>query len=107
MEYIYVVTKFGCNSSGHSMWTPISKVFSSYEAAYKQFIAVAPPLDDHDNNRATREAITRADYDEKVSKNEPYIVIEERVHTPGYLDGDGTCSKRPYGAVIVATKVHS
>lgn len=104
-EYIYVVTEFGCNSSGHCMWTPRSRVFTIYEDAYKNFLAVSPTLDDHNNNRATLEAITRADYDEKVSKKEVYIVIETRVHTPGYLDGDGTCAKRPYGAVISATRI--
>ena len=102
-EYIYVVTEFGCNSSGHCMWTPRSRVFTIYEDAYKYFLDVAPSLDD-DDNRATQKTITRTYYDEKVSKKEVYIVIEERVHTPGYLDGDGTCAKRPRGAVIAATR---
>ena len=75
-----------------------------FEDAYKYFLDVAPSLDDHEN-RATRKTITRTDYDEKVSKKEVYIVIEERVHTPGYLDGDGTCAKRPRGAVIAATRI--
>jgi hypothetical protein len=102
--YNYVVTEFGCNSSGHCMWTPRSRVFTIYEDAYKNFLAVSPSLDD-DENRATRQAISTTDCDARIANKEDYIVIETRVHTPGYLDGDGTCAKRPRGAVIAAIRI--
>ena len=102
-EYIYLVTLFGCNSSAHDMLTPRSKVFVSYDAAYKHFLQVAP-LDDPDN-RISKHTITTQEYDANVAKNEHHIIIERISHDDGYLDGDGTCAKRPYGVVFAATRM--
>jgi hypothetical protein len=86
---VYVVTYFGCNSSGNHMWIPESRVFFKKEDAYAYYHSVAPRLDDEDN-RAER----------IVYKNGEAI---KQIH--GYLDGDGTCAKRPVGAVIRFLKI--
>lgn len=88
-EGVYVVVYFGCNSSGNDMWIPESRVFSKKEDAYAYYQSIAPRLDDADN-RAER----------IVYENGESI---KQVH--GYLDGDGTCAKRPVGAVIRFVKI--
>ena len=108
-EYVYVVTEYGSNSTPGDLWTPISKVFVSRDAAYKHFQKVSPPaykyfqkvsppmdFEDDDDFPVTRYAITSEEYDAKVAKKEERIVIE--VNFNGGL-------KRPDGAVIVATKM--
>jgi hypothetical protein len=99
-EYVYVVTEYGSNSTPGDLWTPISKVFVSRDAAYKHFQKVSPPMDfeDDDDFPVTRYAITSEEYDAKVAKKEERIVIE--VNFNGGL-------KRPDGAVIAATKMVS
>ena len=103
-EYIYVVTEYGCNSGAHCMWPPRSKVFTSYNVAYEFFSKVAPRMNDPDN-RAKRSGLSSEEYRAYCEAQKEYIIIEERVQTPGYLDGDGTCAKRPQGAVFAATKL--
>jgi hypothetical protein len=97
-EYIYVVTRYGSNSTPGDLWTPISKVFVSRDAAYKHFQKVSPPmgLEDDDDFPVTRYAITSEEYDAKVAKKEDHIVIE--INFNGGM-------KRPDGAVIVATRL--
>ena len=99
-EYVYVVTRYGSNSTPGDLWTPISSVFLSRELAYKHFQKVSPPMDfeDDDDFPITKYAISSEDYDAKVAKKEDHILIEVKFN--GGL-------KRPDGAVIVATKVVS
>jgi hypothetical protein len=102
--YLYIVTQYGCNSGAHDMWTPQTQVFASYNVAYDYFLKVAPELEDP-WNRVEKSALTIEEYQSYCEAHTAYIIIETRVHTPGYLDGDATCSKRPYGAVFAATTV--
>ena len=97
-EYVYVVTRYGSNSTPGDLWTPISSVFLSRELAYKHFQKVSPPMDfeDDDDFPVTRYAITSEEFDAKVAKKEDHILIEVKFN--GGL-------KRPDGAVIVATKL--
>ena len=99
-EYVYVVTEYGSNSTPGDLWTPISRVFTSRELAYKHFQKVSPPMDFdvEDDFRIIRYAITSEEFDAKVAKKEDHILIE--VNFNGLM-------KRPDGAVIVATKVVS
>ena len=101
MSYIYIVTRYGCNSGG-TMWTPQSKTFTEHDAAYAHFLTVSPPLNDPDNRA---EKYTNEEYAEQRKVNQEYIVIETREQVAGYLDGDATCAKRPYGAVFAAIKL--
>ena len=96
-EYIYVVTEYGSNSTPGDLWTPISRVFTSRDAAYKHFQKVSPQMQEEDF-RVTRYAITSEEFDAKVAKKEDHIVIE--VNFNGLM-------KRPDGAVIAATKMVS
>lgn len=98
---LYVVSEYGCNSDAHTVWPPKSRVFSTYDAAYAYFLKIAPRLDDPDN-RAKQHINT---FSREELGNKDYVHIEHRVQLPGYLDGDGTCSKRPCGAVIGVTKL--
>jgi hypothetical protein len=99
--YVYIVTLYGCNSGGHDMWTPQSKVFTSYNVAYDYFLKAAPALDDP-YNKAEKLALTSEDARAYCEAGKEYIIIETRVQKYGYLDGDGTCAKRPSGAVFAA-----
>ena len=101
-DYIYVVTKFGYNSTGsygagmhRDMWTPESKLFLSRDDAYKHFYKVAPP-DGLGRLHVTRYAITIEECDDAIAKGDDNIIIEEIVQS---------FAESPYGAVIVATKV--
>ena len=96
-EVLYIVTQYGCNSTPSEMWPPETDVFTDYEKAYKRFLGVSPDLDDEDN-RAERTVHTIDIGNEKIV--EGYTLIESRVQVPGYYDGDGSCAKRPEGAVI-------
>jgi hypothetical protein len=97
-EYVYVVTEYGSNSTPGDLWTPISRVFTSRELAYKHFQKVSPPMDVEDDFRVIRHAITSEEFDAKVAKKDVHIQIE--VNFNGLM-------KRPDGAVIVATRVVS
>jgi hypothetical protein len=79
------------------MWPPVSKTFTSYNAAYEYFLKVSPALEDPDNKAE------RFEYQQEIDKE--FVLIESRVQTPGYLEGDGTCSKRPQGALFAATRL--
>ena len=96
-EVLYIVTQYGCNSTPSEMRPPETDVFTDYEKAYKRFLGVSPDLDDEDN-RAERTVHTIDIGKEKIV--EGYTLIESRVQVPGYYDGDGSCAKRPEGAVI-------
>lgn len=98
---VYVVSEYGCNSGAHDVWPPKTKVFTNYDTAYAYFLQIAPRLDDPDNKA-----------EQKVNKfsreeHKDYVRIEHRVQLQGYLDGDGTCAKRPYGAVIGVALVNN
>ena len=103
-EYLYMVTRYGCNSGAHCMWRPVSKTFKEYSVAYEYFLTVAPSLTDPDN-RAEGFVLDKGTYQTQLDAKTDYIIIESRAHIPGYLDGDGTCSKRPVGAILAATRV--
>ena len=103
-EYIYVVTEYGCNSSPQSVWTPHSMTFTDYEAAYAYFLRASPPLNDAEN-KAERRVTERAQYDQEIRDKKEYIIIETRAQIAGYYEGDCLCAKRPYGAVIAASKL--
>ena len=103
-EVLYVVTHYGCNSTPSEMWPPETDVFTDYEKAYKKFLRISPCLKDEDN-RAERTVHTEDIHNVKKEGytegyTEGYRLIESRVQVPGYYDGDGTCAKRPEGAVI-------
>ena len=103
-EVLYIVTQYGCNSTPSEMWPPETDVFTDYEKAYKRFLGVSPCLNDEDN-RAERTVHTEDIHNVKIEGytegyTEGYRLIESRVQVPGYYDGDGTCAKRPEGAVI-------
>jgi len=92
---MFIVTRYGCNSTPSDMWIPTSKIFSNYKDAYAYFLEVAPSL--HDEWEKANQYINSNNNPEKMS--DEYIVIEDRVQTPGYHCGEGG-AKRPEGAVI-------
>jgi hypothetical protein len=98
---IFIVTEYGCNSGAHCMWPPKSRTFTTHAAAYQHFLQVSPALDDPDN-KAQQCVHPEEEYKKALARSQ-YAIIEERAHTPGYLDGDGLCSKRPRGAVFAAS----
>lgn len=104
MSYLYIVTEYGCNSCAHSMWPPKSSAFTDFDAAYAYFLQVSPRLDDTENRAEQK---MNPQVFKQREKQEEHIIIEIRAHIPGYLDGDGTCSKRPQGAVFAATLLRS
>jgi hypothetical protein len=104
-NYIYVVTRYGCNSGAHDMWIPQSKLFAHYDAAYAYFLSVSPPLEDPENKATKTVFMDRQEYEAKRDAHVDYIIIENRVQEAGYLDGDGYCAKRPVGAAFAATKI--
>jgi len=86
---IYVVVIFGCNSTGNDMWVPETYVFTDKEEAFTFYHKNAPSLDDQDNCRAEKQPVyPKSDY------------IDAIMQVHGYLDGDMSCAKRPYGAKI-------
>jgi hypothetical protein len=99
-DFVYTVTRYGCNSGAHELWTPNTKVFYNYQTAYDYFQKVAPATDDKEN-RARR--YRNVDYNEETT--DEYTFIEFICQIPGYLEGDGDCAKRPQGAVIAKCKI--
>ena len=94
-KIVYIVTHYGCNSTPSDMIIPKTKLFNNYQRAYKYFESCSPRLDDK-YNKATAYVNKEDDFHDK-----EYIVIENRVQTAGYHDGEtGIYAKRPYGAVI-------
>ena len=94
-QIVYIVTRYGCNSTPSDMWIPTSKLFTNYDEAYAHFLEVSPSLDDKWNKA---EQFTSTRYKENTT--EDYIVIENRVQIAGYCYGKVECAKRPEGAVI-------
>ena len=86
---IYIVTEFGCNSTGNDMWTPITHVFTDKEKAYDFYNSVSPDLEDK-YNISEKEILPNGECIKQIS---------------GYLYGNGNCSKRPFGAVITSHDV--
>lgn len=95
-NFIYIVTHYGCNSSANDMWTPRSTLFENYDEAYNYFLEISPSLDDEQN---IAKQYINSFYNHE-SLYEGYIVIENRVQSYGYLEGDMTCAKRPEGVVL-------
>ena len=96
-QVVYVVTKYGCNSTPNDMFVPDSKIFVNYEAAYAYFLKMSPRLDDKDNE-ATQ--IINSRYKNDVISNDS-IIIEARVHVAGAHCREGYYpAKRPIGVVI-------
>ena len=96
-QFVYVVTKYGCNSTPNDMLIPDSKLFVNYEDAYAYFLKMSPLLDDKDNE-ATQ--IINSRYKNDVISNDS-IIIEARVHVAGAQCRKGCYpAKRPIGVVI-------
>ena len=100
-NFIYIVTHYGCNSSSHHMWIPQTKLFINYDEAYHYFLKISPSLYDEEN---IAEQYINSKYNPNDDNNE-YIVIETRVQTGGYLEGNGNCAKRPEGVVIAKSRL--
>jgi hypothetical protein len=81
---IYIVIKFGCDSSPSSLWVPETKIFTDEYEAYKYYYTVCPDLDD--------------EYDEASRTN--FENGESIIQLGGYHSGYGNRAKRPYGAKI-------
>jgi len=94
------VTEYGCNSSPSDMWTPLSKLFTDYKAAYEYFISLSPPMDKTDKDYETAVHYINYKYDPSIEST-TYIVIENICQTGADGDGiDTKCAKRPRGVVI-------
>jgi hypothetical protein len=95
---VYIVTKYGCNSTPSDMWTPVSKLFSNYEEAYEHFLIVSPPIDRECEYYEEADHCVNTSYDPE-SANDGCTFIENRCQK---ARGNKDCSyaKRPYGAVI-------
>jgi len=110
LHYVFIVTRYGCNSTPSDMWVPRSRTFTKYEEAYAYFLKVSPPLDDEDN-RAEQVIHNRyKDGTEDGTQNgtEDYVIMEHRVELAGYHCGDrdsGHYAKRPQGAVIARSMI--
>ena len=101
---IYVVTKYGCNSTPSDLFTPKSVLFTDFKEAHKYFLEISPKINDTWNfaEQSIREF--------NISKlKEKHFIIESRRQTSGYHSGnidytdDGTqiyFAKRPFGAVL-------
>ena len=95
--FIYIVTRYGCNSSPSDMWIPESKIFLNYEEAYDYFLEVSPSLDNKDN---MAEQFINGCHKEEQDEDKDYIVIENRKQVAGYHFEERGRAKRPVGAVI-------
>ncbi len=99
-EVLYIVTHYRCNSTPSEMWLPEMDVFTDYENAYKKFLGISPDLED-EYNRAEKTVYTKDIHNVNIGGyTEGYTLIESRVQVPGYYNEDGSCIKRPEGAVI-------
>ena len=95
-QVVYIVTRYGCNSTPSDMWCPITELFSNYEEAYAYFLKRSPSLDDEDNK--AHQFRNNKYEEEDINK---YVIIEVRVQIAGYHSGhEDTCAKRPEGLVI-------
>jgi hypothetical protein len=96
-QVVFIVTRYGCNSTPSDLWIPRSKNFTKYDEAYAYFLKESPPLDDEDN---IAEQVINDRYKED-DMTQDYVVIENRVELAGYHSGDsGNYAKRPQGTVI-------
>ena len=83
------------------MWTPQTKLFINYEEAYNYFLKISPLLNDEEN---IAEQYINSKYNHD-NLDDEYIVIENRVQTAGYLEGNENCAKRPEGVVIARSRL--
>lgn len=104
-EFIYIVTVYGCNSSPLCVWPAKSRTFKLFKDAYDYFLHVAPPLHDPDN-KATRRVREEHNIQLDLASGEAFVVFEYRTQDAGYYEGDACCAKRPYGAVLAASRVN-
>lgn len=122
MDYkiVFVVTRFGCNSTPNHLWTPIVKVFDNYEQAYNYFKLIAPRLDDPYNiatqyiNKKRDEYINNLNNDLFNLRDdligEYNIVLESIIQKSKYLDDTndlGNYAKRPEGVSITINLILS
>ena len=89
VQFIFIVTEYGCNSTPSDMWTPRSKLFTNYDEARAYFVRIAPCVNDEENN-ATQYINTSYNPN---STDIEYIVIENICENSDY-------AKRPSGVVI-------
>lgn len=82
---VYVVIRFGCNSTPSDLWVPDIWVYHSYNEAYNKYLDVRPDPTDKDNIATVRHL---------GNGNESCI------QDPGYYEGYGNFAKRPFGAKI-------
>jgi hypothetical protein len=102
---IYVVTRYGCNSTPSDLWTPKSMIFNDFKEAHKYFLEIAPNINDTWNY--AEQYIREFNISELKQK---HFIIESRCQTAGYHSGrtveytdDGKeiyFAKRPFGAVL-------
>ncbi len=83
--FLFVVTRYSCNSGPSDMCTPITKIFTDYQEAYTHFLDIYPDFTEGDTIYVNKS------YDPK-SPSYDYIIIENMCQSSDW--------KRPEGAVI-------
>ena len=83
--FLFVVTRYSCNSTPSDMCTPITKIFTDYKEAHTHFLDVCPQTRDGDTTYANKS------YDPK-NPSYDYIIIENRCQSSDW--------KRPEGVVL-------
>ncbi len=77
---MFIVTYYGCNIKDHDrvVWSPESKLFITYEEAYKYYIHATNIFSkNYDESTTTTYTFTNTHYDPNSTSGE-YIVIQSR-----------------------------
>ncbi len=77
---VYIVTYYGCNAKDYetAVWAPESKVFLTYEDAYKHYLSITYIFSkNYDDSQKKTYTFTNTYYDPNSTSDE-YVVIHSR-----------------------------
>jgi len=85
---VYIVTYYGCNIRDYErvVWSPETKLFTTYEEAYNHYLYVTNIFSKHYDESTTKTYIfNNAHYDPNSTSGE-YVVIQSRKDVGGEVD---------------------